>query len=249
MAGHSKWANIKHRKGTQDAKRSKIFTKLIKEITVASKEGGEDPTANPRLRLAIQNARGRNMSKDTIERAVKKGQGSEAANYVELTYEGYALGGVAVFVECSTDNQNRTISNVRSAFNKNGGSLNKNGSLEFVFDRKGIFHFNLPEGADEDEIMLELIDSGAEDVASEEGWLLVSCSMEDFGVLQNKLEMLNIQPETAELQRIPNTTIKLDNDMLRKVMKLVDKLEDDDDVQKVYHNLEICEEQIAFLRT
>ncbi|UZR93902.1 YebC/PmpR family DNA-binding transcriptional regulator [Chondrinema litorale] len=247
MAGHSKWANIKHRKGAQDAKRGKIFTKLIKEITVASKEGGPDVDTNPRLRLAIQNAKGQNMPKDTIERAVNKGQGSDAANYEELTYEGYASNGVAVFVECSTDNINRTVSNVRAIFTKNGGSLGKNGSVEFLFDRKGVFNFPIPEGMDIEELELEMIDGGADDLEIEEERVTVYCAMEEFGNLQNKLESMNIEPETAELQRIPTTSVTLDNEAFQKVMKAIDSLEDDDDVQKVFHNMEITEEQMDLL--
>ena len=247
MAGHSKWANIKHRKGAQDAKRGKIFTKLIKEITVASKEGGADPDTNPRLRLAIQNAKGQNMPKDTIERAINRGQGSDAANYEELTYEGYASNGVAVFVECSTDNINRTVSNIRAIFTKNGGSLGKNGSVEFMFERKGVFNFPVPEGMDMEELELELIDGGADEMENEGGRLTVTCAMEEFGNLQNKLESLNIEAETAELQRIPTTTVSLDNEAFQKVMKAIDLLEDDDDVQKVFHNLEVTDEQMDLL--
>ncbi|WP_020533915.1 YebC/PmpR family DNA-binding transcriptional regulator [Flexithrix dorotheae] len=247
MAGHSKWANIKHRKGAQDAKRGKIFTKLIKEITVASKEGGPELENNPRLRLAVQNAKGKNMPKDTIERAINKGQGSEAASYEELTYEGYAPNGVAVFVECSTDNLNRTVSNVRAIFNKNGGSLSKNGSVEFLFERKGTFVFDLPEGMDEEDLELALIEGGAEDMSIEDGKVNVTSSMEDFGNVQSKLDELGIAPENAELERIPTTTVTLDNESFQSVMKLIDKLEDDDDVQKVFHNLEVTDEQMELI--
>ncbi|MDW7692625.1 YebC/PmpR family DNA-binding transcriptional regulator [Flammeovirgaceae bacterium SG7u.111] len=247
MAGHSKWANIKHRKGAQDAKRGKIFTKLIKEITVASKEGGPELENNARLRLAVQNAKGKNMPKDTIERAIKKGQGSDATDYVEVTYEGYAPNGVAVIVECQTDNLNRTVSNVRAAFAKNNGSLGKNGSVDFMFERKGSFSFPFPEGSDEDEFMLELIDGGAEDVEIEDGRVNVTTALEDFGTFQSKLEELNIEAENAELDRIPATTVSVDDDSLVKIMKLIDRLEDDDDIQKVFHNMDISDEQIALL--
>ncbi|MGB3589208.1 MAG: YebC/PmpR family DNA-binding transcriptional regulator, partial [Tunicatimonas sp.] len=244
MAGHSKWANIKRRKGAQDAKRGKIFTKLIKEITVSAKEGGPDPDGNPRLRLAIQNAKGANMPKDTIERAVSKGSGADGDDYQDVTYEGYASHGVAVFLECTTDNLNRTVANVRSAFTKHGGSLSKNGSVEYLFDRKGVFVFPQPKSMEEDELMLELIDGGAEDVAYEEGLVQVTGAMEDFGSLQTKLDELSIEPENAELQRIPTTSVTLDDEALLSVMKLVDVLEDDDDVAKVYHNADITEEQM-----
>lgn len=247
MAGHSKWANIKRRKGAQDAKRAKVFTKLIKEITVAAREGGPDPDGNPRLRLAIQNAKGANMPKDTIERAINKGAGADGADYQEVTYEGYAPHGVAVFVECTTDNLNRTVSSVRSLFNKYGGSLGKNGSVEYMFDRKGVFSFKIPEGLDEEEFMLEVIDAGAEDVEFEEGYVQVTCAMEDFGSVQQKLDEMNIEVENAELQRIPANTIELDNDAFVSVMKLIEALEDDDDVARVYHNMEVSEEQMELV--
>lgn len=247
MAGHSKWANIKRRKGAQDAKRAKVFTKLIKEITVAAREGGPDPDGNPRLRLAIQNAKGANMPKDTIERAINKGAGADGADYQEVTYEGYAPHGVAVFVECTTDNLNRTVSSVRSLFNKYGGSLGKNGSVEYMFDRKGVFSFKIPEGLDEEEFMLEVIDAGAEDVEFEEGYVQVTCAMEDFGSVQQKLDEMNIEVENAELQRIPANTLELDNDAFVSVMKLIEALEDDDDVARVYHNMEVSEEQMELV--
>lgn len=244
MAGHSKWANIKRRKGAQDARRAKIFTKLIKEITVAAKEGGEDPATNPRLRLAISNAKGANMPKDTIERAVQKGTGDDAENYTLHTYEGYAPNGVAVFVEAMTDNLNRTVAGVRSAFSKNGGSLGTNGSLEFIFDRKGVFDFPLPDGADIDELTLEIIDAGAEEVEVEEGYMHVTSAMEDFGAIQKKLDYLGIEAENAELQRIPNTLVSLEDEAFQQVYKLIEVLEDNDDVQKVYHNLDVTEQQM-----
>lgn len=248
MAGHSKWANIKHRKAAQDAKRSKIFTKLIKEITVATKESGADPEMNPRLRLAIQNAKGANMPKDTIERAIKKGAGADAADYHELTYEGYAPNGVAVIVECSTDNTNRTVANVRAVFNKNNGSLGKSGSVEFMFERKGVFNFDISEDTDSEELELELIDGGAEELEIEEGFAVVTCAMEDFGSVQGKLDELKIEVKEAGLQRIPNVTKQIeDEDALKAVLKVIDALEDDDDVNKVYHNLEITDEQAELL--
>ena len=247
MAGHSKWANIKRRKGAQDARRGKMFTKLIKEMTIAAKNGGGDPEANPRLRLAIQNAKGANMPKDNIERAIKKGMGADSADYIETTYEGYGSHGVAVIVEATTDNLNRTVSSVRSTFSKYGGSLGTNGSLEFIFDRKGVFSFPTPEGTDPDEITLELIDGGAEEVENEDGYFHVTCSLEDFGNLQRKLESMNIEPESAELEHIPHTTVSLDDEQLSQVYKLIEVLEDDDDVQKVYHNIDIKDEQMILI--
>ena len=244
MSGHSKWSTIKHKKGALDKKRGKIFTKLIKEITVAAKTGGADPEMNPRLRLAVQNAKGKNMPKDTIERAIKKVAGGDAADYIETTYEGYGSNGVAVFVECTTDNLNRTVADVRAAFSKHGGSLGTNGSLEFIFDRKGAFAIPLPDGADEDELTLELIDGGAEDVEFEEGFISVTCAMEDFGNMQSKLDELDLEAENAELERIPNTFVSLDDAAFEKVMKLIEALEDNDDVQKVYHNIEATDAQM-----
>jgi YebC/PmpR family DNA-binding regulatory protein len=247
MSGHSKWSTIKHKKGALDKKRGKIFTKLIKEITVAAKIGGPDPETNPRLRLAIQNAKGQNMPKDNIERAVKKVAGGDAADYSEPTYEGYATNGVAVFVECTTDNLNRTVASVRSMFTKNGGNLGTNGSLEFIFDRKGVFNLTMPEGMDIDDLTLEFIDGGAEDVELDENFLTITCAMEDFGNMQTKLDELGIEPENAELQRIPNTTVDLDDETFPKVMKLIDALEDDDDVKNVYHNVEATDAQLESL--
>lgn len=247
MSGHSKWSTIKHKKGALDKKRGKIFTKLIKEITVAAKEGGIDVEMNPRLRLAVQNAKGKNMAKDTIERAIKKVAGGEAADYLEITYEGYAPNGVAIFVECTTDNLNRTVADVRSIFSKNGGSLGTTGSLEFIFDRKGVFNMPFPETQDEDDLTLELIDGGAEDVEIEEGMMTIISAMDDFGNMQKKLDELNLEAESAELERIPNTYVKLSDDDFPKVMKTIDALEDNDDVQKVFHNIDATDQQLASL--
>lgn len=248
MSGHSKWSTIKRKKGALDAKRSKIFTKIIKEISVAVRESGPDPDGNPRLRLAIQSAKAANMPKENIERAVKKGSGTDGAQYTEITYEGYASHGVAVYVECMTDNLNRTVANVRSAFSKHGGALGTNGSLEFLFDRKGVFTLKQGENhLDEEEFTLAMIDAGAEDVAFEDEYIMVYCAVMDFGALQKVIESMHLEVESAELQRIPKTTISLDLEALKKVMKLIDIFEDDDDVQKVYHNIELNEEQMAQL--
>ncbi|QMU30338.1 YebC/PmpR family DNA-binding transcriptional regulator [Adhaeribacter radiodurans] len=248
MSGHSKWSTIKRKKGALDAKRSKIFTKIIKEISVAVRESGPDPESNPRLRLAIQSAKAANMPKENMERAIKKGSGADEANYSEVTYEGYASHGVAVCVECLTDNINRTVASVRSAFNKHGGALGTTGSLDFLFDRKGVFVLKQNEKPlDEEEFTFDLIDAGADEVFFEDGFITIYCAMEDFGALQKKVESLALEVESAELQRIPKTTIALDDEALKKVLKLVDVLEDDDDVQKVYHNLELNQEQMAAL--
>lgn len=241
MSGHSKWSTIKHKKGALDAKRSKIFSKLSKEITVAAKLGGSDIDSNPRLRLAVQNAKGQNMSKDVIERAINKAD-KDASNFEEVTFEGYGPGGIAVFVECLTDNNNRTVASVRSAFSKHGGSLGTNGSLSFLFDRKGIFIISRDEDFKLEEFELEMIDAGAEEIDENEDMLMVTTAMEDFGSVSKKLESLNVEAETQELQRIPNNTTKLDIEEAKKVLRLIEKLEDDDDVQKVYHNLEMDEE-------
>ncbi len=241
MSGHSKWSKIKRKKGANDSKRSQMFTKLIKEISVAAKLGGPDPSGNSRLYVAIQNAKGSNMPKDNIERAIKKGSGADAANYQEVNYEGYGPGKVAIFVECLTDNMNRSLANVRNIFNKLGGSLATNGTLDFVFEQKGIIVFAMPK-MDEETLTLELIDAGAEDVEIEDGEVNITTPREDFGQVQKKLRDLHIEPESANLQRIPRIHKKLDGDEFRKAMRLIDTLEEDEDVQNVYHNIEMSEE-------
>ncbi len=243
MSGHNKWSTIKRKKGATDAKRSKIFSRIIKEITVAVKEGGPDPDGNPRLRLAIANAKGASMPKDNITRAINKGSDKDSANYQETSYEGYAPNGIAIFIDCTTDNLQRTISNVRSYFNKFGGSLGTNGSLAFLFDRKGVF--TIPKGnINMDELEMELIDAGAEDIQLEDDMITVTTAMEDFGPMLKKLEEMKIETENAELQRIPKNTVKVDQETARKVMKLIDHFEDDDDVTNVYHNMELTDEMM-----
>jgi YebC/PmpR family DNA-binding regulatory protein len=242
MSGHNKWSTIKRKKGANDAKRGKIFTKIIKEIIIAAKEGGGDPDANSRLRLAVQNAKGANMPKDNIERAIKKAVGSEADTYVETSFEGYGPNGIAIFAECLTDNNNRTVASVRSAFNKHGGKLGTNGSLSSLFERKGIFTFRKDEEFSQEDIELELIDAGAQDFEDDDETLTVTCAMEDFGNLNKKLNELGIEPEEAGLKRIPNATKVIDIESARKVMRFIEMLEDDDDIQNVYHNLEITDE-------
>lgn len=245
MSGHSKWSTIKRKKGALDAKRSKIFSRIVKEISVAVKEGGPDPEANPRLRLAIQNAKGVNMPKDNVERAISKAEG-DGENYTETTFEGYAPGGVAVFIECLTDNNNRTVSSIRAIFNKRNGNLGTNGSLSFIFDRKGIF--TIPKGdMDQEELELELIDGGAEEVELVADSFIVTTALEDFGNMQKKLEELKIEAENAELQRVPNNYKKLNIEDSLTVLKMIEAFEEDDDVQNVFHNLEITEELEAEL--
>ena len=245
MAGHSKWANIKRRKGAQDAKRAKVFTRILKEIAIAVKEGGNpDPDSNPRLRLAIANAKGANMPKDNINRAIKKASDKDSENYSEVTYEGYGPAGIALFVEATTDNINRTVSNVRAIFTKYGGSLGTNGSLEFIFDRKGVFTVPMSalEGKDLDEFEMELIDGGAEDVERDEEIVTIYTSFEDFGNMQKKLEELSIEAESQELQRIPNNTQAISLEDGQKVLNIIEKMEEDDDVNTVFHNMEMTDE-------
>lgn len=244
MSGHSKWSTIKRKKGAADAKRSKMFSKVVKEITIAVKEGGPDPDANPRLRLAISNAKGISMPKDNIERAISKGKEKDSDNFLELSYEGYLSHGIAVYIECTTDNQQRTVSNVRAVFNKYGGNLGTNGSLSFLFDRKGIF--TVPKSdLDQEEFELEMIDAGAEDIDLEDDFFSITTAMEDFGKVQKKLEEMNVETENAELQRIPHDTVKLPVEDARKILNVIEVFEDDDDVQKVFHNLEISDELMA----
>jgi len=246
MAGHSKWANIKHRKGAQDKKRAKQFTRAIKEITVAVKEGNSaDPETNPTLRNAISNAKGVNMPKDTIERAVKKASGADADQYEQVSFEGYGPHGIAMFIECTTDNTNRTVASVRSIFSKNEGSLGTNGSLEFIFDRKGVFVVNTTDlEISSEELELELIDGGALEFEKDDDWITIFTDFVDFGKMNSKLEELQIEPKSAEVQRIPLNTIELPLDQAKQILDLIDKFEDDDDVQNVYHTLEISDELI-----
>ncbi|HCC69751.1 MAG TPA: YebC/PmpR family DNA-binding transcriptional regulator [Bacteroidales bacterium] len=247
MSGHSKWSTIKRKKGANDAKRGKMFTRLIKEITIAARDGGGDRETNHRLRLAVQNAKGANMPKDNIERAIKKAIGDDATKYEKITFEGYAPNGIAVFVECLSDNNNRTVASVRSIFNKYGGNLGTNGSLSFLFERKGIFTVMKSDNLDMDGFELELIDGGAEDIETDEDMITITCAMEDFGNLNKKLEEMGIEPVSADLQRVPNDTKQLDLTASGKVLKLIDSLEEDDDVQNVFHNLEMTEELEAEL--
>ena len=241
MSGHSKWSKIKRAKGANDAKRSKMFSRIVKEIAIAVKEGGPDPEANPRLRLAMNNAKGVNMPKDNVERAIHKVD-KEGDNNEEMSFEGYAPNGIAVFVDCLTDNKQRTVSNVRAIFTKYNGSLGTNGSLSFLFDTKGIFTFPVTEGIDMDEFELEMIDAGAEDIEVEDGVVTITTAKEDFGSIQKKLDSLNIEIENAGLQRIPNDTKELEVTEALKVMRMIDAFEDNDDVQNVYHSLELTDE-------
>ncbi len=246
MAGHSKWANIQHRKGRQDAARSKLFSKLSKEITVAAKMGDPDPEKNPRLRLAVKEAKSQSMPKDNIDRAIKKAIGGEGEAYEEIRYEGYGPNGVAVIVEAMTDNRNRTASTVRSTFTKNGGNLGETGSVGFMFERKGEVVYNA-EAGDADTVMMAAIEAGAEDVESSEEGHIIICADTDLNEVSNALEADLGESETAKLIWQPTTTTELGLEDLQKLMKLVDALEDDDDVQRVTTNFEASDEVMAQL--
>lgn len=250
MSGHNKWSTIKRKKGAADAKRSKAFSRVLKEITIAVKEGGSDINGNPRLRVAVNNAKGINMPKDNIERAINKAE-KEPESLQELTFEGYGPGGIAIFIEALSDNNNRTVSNVRSIFTKRNGSLGTNGSLSFLFAQKGVFTLNPEEikklGIDDEALELELIEGGAEDIDRDEEEVVVRTALEDFGAMQKRLEELGITPQNAELQRIPNDYKALPVEDALKVFRLVREFEDNDDVQSVYHNLEMTDELAAAL--
>ncbi|MCB0688469.1 MAG: YebC/PmpR family DNA-binding transcriptional regulator [Saprospiraceae bacterium] len=244
MSGHSKWSKIKRKKGATDAKRSKEFSRMLKEITIAVKEGQSgDPDFNPRLRTALINAKGVNLPKENIERAITRALDSSQATMYEPTYEGYGPGGVAIFVECATDNLNRTISSVRAIFNKKGGNLSTSGSVDFLFDRKGIFvlpvHDNNPE-----ELELALIDANAQEVEydADSKEMTVIVNFEDFGLMQKKLEELKLEASSSTLERIPQNTVELDLDVARSTMNLIEALEENDDVSQVFHNMELTEE-------
>ena len=246
MAGHSKWANIQHRKGRQDAARSKLFSKLAKEITVAAKMGDPDPDKNPRLRLAVKEAKSESVPKDVIDRAIKKSQGGDAESYDEIRYEGYGPGGVAVIVEAMTDNRNRTASTVRSTFTKCGGNLGETGSVSFMFDRKGQVLYPLEVG-DEDTVMMAALEAGAEDVETTEDGHAIFCADTDLNEVSNALETQLGESESAKLIWKPQTTTELDLVGMEKLMKLIDTLEDDDDVQRVTANFEVSDEVMAAL--
>jgi YebC/PmpR family DNA-binding regulatory protein len=239
MAGHSKWANIKHKKAANDKKRGKIWTKLIREVTVAAREAGGDPTANPRLRLAMDKAFAANMPKDTIERAVKRGAGGDDTdNYDEIRYEGYGPGGTAVMVDCMTDNRNRTASEVRHAFSKHGGNLGTDGSVAYLFNKQGIISF--APGADEDAVMDAALEAGAEDVVTDDdGSIDVITTPEEFEAVKQAIADAGLNPDNAEVTFSASTSAELDRDGAEKLLRLVDVLEDLDDVQDVYTNADI----------
>lgn len=246
MAGHSQFKNIMHRKGRQDAVRSKMFSKLAREITVAAKMGSPDPAMNPRLRLAIQNAKSQSMPKDNIQRAINKSQAGEGDNYEELRYEGYGPAGVAVIVEILTDNRNRSASNVRSYFSKCGGSMGETGSVSFMFDRVGEIVYPASAGS-ADAILEAAIEAGAEDVQSDENGHVISCAFEDLGDVSKALEATLGEAETVKTIWKPQTLTPVDADKAQTMLKLIGLLEDDDDVQNVYSNFDVDEETLASL--
>lgn len=245
MAGHSKWANIKHRKGAQDAKRGKIFTKLIKEIQVATRMGGADIDSNPRLRDAITEARSNNMPKDKIENAIKRGSGSmDGENYEEITYEGYGPGGVALLIESLTDNRNRTVADVRFIVSKGGGSLGESGSVAWMFEKKGLIALNRKD-IEEDKLMELALEAGAEDIKEEGDVWEVITPREEFHTVLTAIEGSNLKPVSSGISAIPKNTVKLEGDNVEKMLNLMEKLEDSDDVQKVYANFDISDEDLA----
>lgn len=247
MAGHSKWANIQHRKGAQDAKRGKLFTKLIREITVSARIGGGDPDSNPRLRAAIDKALAGNMTRDTIDRAVKRGSGdTEGEDYEEVVYEGYGPNGVAVMVECLTDNRNRTVAEVRHAFNKHNGNLGTAGSVAYLFSKVGMISF--PAGSDEDAIMEAALEAGADDVVvNSDSSIDVTTALEELASVKEAMVAAGFTPESADVAMQASINVDLDLDDAEKIIKLVDRLEDLDDVQRVHSNAEFSDEVMAQL--
>jgi YebC/PmpR family DNA-binding regulatory protein len=240
MSGHSKWANIKHRKGKQDAVRGKMFTRIAKELTIAAREGGGDPDANPRLRLAMQNARAANMPNDNVIRAIKKGTGEIAGAAIEeYVYEGYAPGGIAVILEVATDNKNRTVAEIRSMFSKMGGNMGESNSVAWNFNRKGVIQI-ATNNKSEDELMEVVLDSGAEDMEYDEESTRIICQMENYGTVNKYLSDNGFQVQESKLEYIPQNTVKItDIDLAKKIIKFTDAFEDHDDVQNIFTNLEI----------
>lgn len=241
MSGHSKWHTIKHKKGALDAKRGKLFTKLIKEITVAARTGGGDPDANARLRKAISDAKGANMPNDTIDRAVKRGTGElEGVSYEEITYEGYGPGGVAIMVDSMTDNRNRTVAEIRHLFSKNGGNLGASGSVSYLFDKKGYIVVD-KAARSEDELFELVIEAGAEDLRDDEDNFEIITAPENFDAVLSAVKGAGIEPQVAEVEMVPQNYVKLEGQDARQMLKLMESLEDHDDVQKVSANFDIGE--------
>jgi YebC/PmpR family DNA-binding regulatory protein len=241
MSGHSKWASIKHKKGALDAKRGKVFTKIIKEITVAARLGGGDPEANPRLRTAVLKAKSANMPKDNVERAIKKGTGDlEGVDYVELTYEAYGPNGVAILIEALTDNKNRTAADVRSLLTKGGGSLGESGCVSYLFQRKGIISYDASRYS-EDQVFEAALEAGAEDVTREEESIEVVTTPDDFESVLKALQGAGFEEEMAEVSMVPETTVTLNIEATKKALRLIERIDDHDDVQSVATNLDIPE--------
>ncbi|MCP4114445.1 MAG: YebC/PmpR family DNA-binding transcriptional regulator [Desulfobacteraceae bacterium] len=247
MSGHSKWSTIKHKKGAADAKRGKIFTKLIKEITIAARMGGGDPDSNPRLRSAVAAAKGQNMPKDNLERAIKKGTGElEGVEYEEMSYEGYGPGGVAVLVECLTDNKNRTVADVRYIFSKAGGNIGTDGCVAWMFDKRGLISVSKEE-SDEDTLMEVGLDAGAEDVKDEGDCFEIITAPEDFEAVREAIENASIKIDLAEVTMIPQTQTRLEGKEAEQMIRFMEALDDCDDIQKFYSNADIPDEVLNAL--
>lgn len=251
MSGHSKWATTKHKKAANDAKRGKLFARLIKNIEVAARTGGGDPTGNPTLFDAIQKAKKNSVPADNIERAVKRGSGdgADSVNYESITYEGYASGGVAVLIECLTDNRNRAASEVRVALSRNGGQLADPGSVAYMFNRKGVIEISGAEGLTEDDILMAVLDAGAEEVEADEGSFCVYCAPNDVVGVRTALQEAGIDYDSAEVQFVPSMKVEVDKEGAQKVLKVIDALEDCDDVQNVFSNLDIPDSVMAELES
>ncbi|MBE5252804.1 YebC/PmpR family DNA-binding transcriptional regulator [Mixta mediterraneensis] len=247
MAGHSKWANTRHRKAAQDAKRGKIFTKIIRELVTSAKLGGGDPSSNPRLRAAMDKALSNNMTRDTMDRAIARGVGGDDnANMETIIYEGYGPGGSAIMIECLSDNRNRTVGEVRHAFTKTGGNLGTDGSVAYLFNKKGVISY--APGQDEDQVMEAALEAGAEDVVSyDDGTIDIFTAWEDMGTVRDAMEAAGFKADTAEVTMIPSTKAEMDAETAPKLLRLIDMLEDCDDVQEVYHNGEISDEVAEML--
>ena len=247
MSGHSKWSTIKHKKGAADAKRGKIFTKVIKEITVAARIGGGDVDGNPRLRLAVQKAKEVNMPQENLIRAIKKGTGElEGVQYQEISYEGYGPGGVAIFMEVMTDNKNRTISELRAVLDKNGGNMGENGCVAWIFEKKGTITIMTPE-KDEEELLELVMDAGGDDLQTVDDHYEITTSIETFESVRKAIENSGIKAQSAELTRIPQNMVNVEEKNCKSLLRLMDMLEDHDDIQKVYSNFDITDELIAIM--
>jgi len=245
MAGHNKWSSIKHKKAAVDAKRGKIFTRYIREITVAARTGGDDPESNPRLRAAITAAKSVNMPKENIERAIARATGGgDGASIEEIRYEGYGQGGVAILVDCMTDNRNRTVSEVRSAFNKGGGNLGESGCVAWMFHQKGQFVFER-DGVDEEAVMESAMEAGADDIQDDADAIIASCEPGEFSSVQDRFESAGLTPQLAEVSWIPENIVPIEGEPAEKLLTLIERLEDLDDVQNVYANFDISDEEMA----